>query len=76
MTLETVRKAIAALGIPEEEIAPAARLRGELELDSTELVEVSLELKRQLGVEVTLELADDMTVADVARTVDEAIAAG
>jgi acyl carrier protein len=76
MTLETVRKAIAALGIPEEEITPAARLRGELELDSTELVEVSLELKRQLGVEVTLELADDMTVADVTRTVDEAIAAG
>lgn len=76
MTIETVRKAIAGLGIPEEQITPAARLRGELELDSTELVEVSLELKRQLGVEVTLELADDMTVADVARTVDEAIAAG
>ncbi|MGV4924098.1 acyl carrier protein [Streptomyces sp. BHT-5-2] len=67
-----VRGAISALGFEDDQILPEARLRGDLELDSTELVEVSLQLQRDLGIEVKLELADDLTIADVCRIVEEA----
>ncbi|UNS99084.1 phosphopantetheine-binding protein [Streptomyces tubbatahanensis] len=70
--LDTVRKALTALGIPEETVTATARLRGDLELDSTELVEVSLEIQRSTGKEVKLELADDLTVSDVCELVDKA----
>ncbi|MFH8404382.1 acyl carrier protein [Streptomyces sp. NPDC018019] len=67
-----VHRAICALGFESEQVEPGTRLLGDLELDSTELVEVSLQLQRDLGIEVKLELADDLTVADACRLVEEA----
>jgi acyl carrier protein len=75
MVLETLREIIADLGIEPEEVTPDAHLRGDLELDSTETVEISLELKRRLGAEVKLELKEDPTIADVCALVDEALTA-
>jgi len=62
------------MGIEEEKIAPTASLRNDLKLDSTETVDVSLELKRRLGVDVKLESKQELTVDDVCRLIDTAAA--
>jgi acyl carrier protein len=69
-----VARAITAVGIDPEDISPERHLRSEFELDSTDLVEISLEIKRALGVEIELDLDDDPTVADVCDLVTEAAA--
>ncbi|GAA3431863.1 phosphopantetheine-binding protein [Kutzneria kofuensis] len=74
ITDEVVR-AIAAIGIAADDITSAARLRSDLELDSTELVEITLELKRTLGVDIDLELDADPSVADVCALVGKAAGA-
>ena len=45
---------LAELGIDASAIHPDVRLREDLELDSTEMVQVSLDLTRRLGVRVRL----------------------
>ena len=47
------------LGIPEELIQPDALLHRDLQLDSTETIEISLALKRRLGLKVKLETRQD-----------------
>jgi acyl carrier protein len=62
---ETLTVALAELGIGADQVQPGARLRDDLELDSTEIVQVSLELTRHLGVKVKLEDAADLTLSEV-----------
>jgi acyl carrier protein len=71
------------LGVEPEAISDTATLGGELELDSTDAVEVSLGLKRrfQVEVEVKVEVKGDHTVGDLRTAVltgraAQAIAAG
>ncbi|MGF2037467.1 MAG: acyl carrier protein [Nostoc sp. CmiVER01] len=71
--METINKILTDLGITEELLYPDALLRKDLQLDSTETVEVSLELKRQLGVSVKLEGRQDMTLAQFCYMVQAAI---
>ena len=70
----TLRSILFELGIPEDDLRDDATLRGDLELDSTEAVEVTLELKRRLGVAVKLESDADLTLRQVCRLVEEAAA--
>ncbi|NES95896.1 MAG: acyl carrier protein [Desertifilum sp. SIO1I2] len=61
------------LGIPKEDLHEQTLLHQDLQLDSTEIVELSLELKRQFGVRVKLETRQDMTLAQVCQRIETAI---
>ena len=68
MTSDQVASALAGslagLGIEREAIRPDARLHEDLGLDSMEMVQVSLDLSRRLGVRVRLEHRDNGTFLD------------
>ncbi|MBE9170523.1 acyl carrier protein [Pleurocapsales cyanobacterium LEGE 06147] len=61
------------LGIFEELIRPNALIHRDLQLDSTEIVEVSLALKRKLGIKVKLETRQDKTLAEICTLIESAI---
>ena len=61
------------LGIPQELITPNSFIYGDLQLDSTEIVEVSLALKRKLGIKVKLETRQDKTLAEICTLIRLAI---
>ena len=71
--MDALKAILIDLGIPEELIHQDALLREDLQLDSTETVEISLALKRQLGVSVKLEGRQDITLAQVCNRVELAI---
>ncbi|MFD2416912.1 acyl carrier protein [Amycolatopsis pigmentata] len=60
------------LGVDRGEIEPAVPIREALGLDSTEIVELRLEIKERLGVEVDLTRQADFTVAELGDLVDAA----
>ena len=59
-------------GIDEGAITPSASLRKDLKLDSTETVDIALEVKRRLGVEVKLESKKELTFSDVCALIENA----
>jgi len=75
MSREILRKILVELGIDEERIVDGARLFSDLQIDSTEAVEVSLSLKKACGVNVKLDGASDLRIADLCAVVDQALAA-
>ena len=75
MVMDTLKDILVELGIPEESITEGALLRKDLQLDSTETVEISLGLKRRLGVNVKIESRQDTTLGQVSEMVNQAMAA-
>jgi len=73
--MDTLKAILADLGIPEESLHQDALLRQDLQLDSTETVEISLGLKRKLGVSVKLEGRQDITLAQVCNLIEAAMLA-
>jgi acyl carrier protein len=73
--MDTLKAILTELGIPEELIQPNTLLHQELQLDSTETVEVALRLKRRLGVNVKLETRQDLTLAQVCNLIETAMLA-
>jgi acyl carrier protein len=71
--MDTLKAILTDLGIPEELIHQDALLREDLQLDSTETVELALALKRLLGVSVKLEGRQDITLAQLGNKVEAAI---
>lgn len=70
-TFDAVREILVeGLGIEEEQVTQEAHLQEDLELDSTDTVEIALQLKKRLGVDVKLQLRDDPTVAQLCEQVD------
>lgn len=65
MIHDAVVEILVELGIEPERIADDARLQDDLELDSTEKVQIELELKRRFGINVKLESGEDLTVGRV-----------
>ena len=61
--MHTLQAILTDLGIPKELLHPDAKIHQDLQLDSTEIVEISLGLKRRLGVSMKLESREDMTLA-------------
>ncbi|MGL4618106.1 acyl carrier protein [Chroococcidiopsis sp.] len=61
------------LGIPAELIHPNALLHRDLQLDSTETIEISLALKRRLGIKVKLETRQDKSLAEVCTLIESAM---
>ncbi|MFM2313201.1 MAG: hypothetical protein RLZZ04_2477 [Cyanobacteriota bacterium] len=62
------------LGFSAEELTPTASIRQDLQLDSTETVDISLGLKRRLGINIKLESRQDMTLAEVSQKIAQAVA--
>lgn len=73
--MDTLKAVIAELGIPKESLDDDTLLHKDLQLDSTEIVEIALGLKRQLGISVKLEGRQDMTLAQVCNQVEAALLA-
>ena len=61
----SLKAILVELGIPPELLRKEARLYQDLKLDSTEIVEISLGLKRKLGISLKLESRQDLTLAQV-----------
>lgn len=62
------------LGFSAEELTDTASIRQDLQLDSTETVDISLGLKRRLGINIKLESRQDMTLAEVSEKIAQAVA--
>jgi len=69
---DTLKDILKNLGISEELLHDDALLHRDLQLDSTEIVEISLALKRRLGVAVKLETRQDKTLAEVSQAIADA----
>jgi len=66
---EALAGSLAELGIDASAIKPEVRLREDLELDSTEMVQVSLDLTRRLGVRVRLDARENGTFREACEAV-------
>jgi acyl carrier protein len=62
---KAITEILCELGVDPDAISDTATLGDELELDSTDAVEVSLRLKRRFHVEVKVQVKGDHTVGDV-----------
>jgi acyl carrier protein len=71
--MNTLKKILTDLGIPEESLHQDTLLSKNLQLDSVETIEIALALKRKLGVSVKLEAWQDMTLAQVCNMLEEAM---
>lgn len=72
-TMSTLRVILTDLGIPEKLICKDSLLHKDLQLDSTETVEISLALKRKLGVNVKLETRQDKTLSEICNMIKAAV---
>jgi acyl carrier protein len=63
--MDTLKAILVDLGIPEASLCENTLLYGHLKLDSIEAVQLSLQLKRQLGIELKLGTRQDMTLAQI-----------
>lgn len=63
--METLKAILVDLGIPPTSLAEETLLYGHLRLDSVETVRLSLELKRQLGIDLKLGTRQDITLAQI-----------
>lgn len=67
--LEVVTDLLVKLGVEPELVTGTAVLGRDLELDSTDAVEVALELKRRFGVTVKVQVKGSETVEDLTELV-------
>ncbi|MBE9170030.1 acyl carrier protein [Pleurocapsales cyanobacterium LEGE 06147] len=72
-SMNTLKEILRELGISPEFIQPNSLLYQDLQLDSTEIVEISLALKRKLGIKVKLETRQDKTLAEVCSLIESAM---
>lgn len=69
-----LKEVLIELGFADEELTDTASIRQDLQLDSTETVDISLGLKRRLGINIKLESRQDMTLAQISDQIQIAIA--
>jgi acyl carrier protein len=72
-TMDTLKQVLADLGIPVESLRENTLLRRDLQLDSTEIVEMALGLKRRLKVNTKIENQQDKTLADICESIAKAM---
>jgi acyl carrier protein len=63
--MDTLKEILVTLGIPEEIIQEDTLLHEHLGLDSVETVQLSLELKRRLSIDLKLGTRQDITLAEI-----------
>lgn len=71
--MNNLRTILKDLGIPEELIKPDSYLYRDLQLDSLEIVEISLKIKREMGIKVKLETRQDKTLNEVCSLIESTI---
>jgi acyl carrier protein len=72
MVMDVLKDILLELGISKELITDEALIYKDLQLDSTETVEVSLGLKRRLGVNIKFESRQDITISNICGMVNQA----
>ena len=75
MVMDTLKDILIEMGISEDLLTADALLKKDLQLDSTETVEISLALKRRLGVNVKIESRKDTTLAQLCEMINQATTA-
>ncbi|MEC4892957.1 MAG: acyl carrier protein [Oscillatoria sp. PMC 1051.18] len=70
--MDTLKAILTELGIPKDLLHQDTLLRQDLQLDSTETVEIALSLKRKLGVSIKLGGRQDLTLAQLCQQVETA----
>lgn len=70
---EALTAILSELGVEPDAIADSATLGADLELDSTDAVEIGLELKRRFNVTVKVQVKGSETVSDLTKLVLEEI---
>lgn len=66
-----IQDALVQLGVSREEITPAASLRDDLSIDSTEQIELIIALEQQIGTELDEKQVKSVrTVAELVSVVD------
>jgi acyl carrier protein len=69
---DAILDALVELGISAQ-IANETRLQSDLELDSTETVQLSLEMKRRFNVDIKLDTGQDLSVREVCELIEQAL---
>ena len=67
---ESVRTLLLELGVAEDDITKAARLSDDLALDSTEMVELNVYIKREFGFQLPAKFHKTNTVGDLVAFVE------
>lgn len=62
---EVIRQVLLDLGIEEDKIVNQAHIRNDLGLDSTELVDITLAVKKEFDVAVKFQSSEDPTLEEV-----------
>jgi len=70
---QALAEILSELGVEQEAIDDSAVLGADLELDSTDAVEIGLELKRRFSVSVKVQVKGSETLGDLAKLVVEEI---
>ena len=73
---EALTAILLELGVEAEAISDSAILGADLELDSTDAVEIGLELKRRFNVTVKVQVKGSETVGDLTKLVVEELDQG
>ncbi|TVP65622.1 MAG: acyl carrier protein [Nodularia sp. (in: Bacteria)] len=73
--MNTLKAILNDLGIPEDLLHQSSLLHKDLQIDSTETVEISLALKRKLGINMKLETRTDKTLIEVCQMIEAAMSA-
>jgi acyl carrier protein len=69
----SLKEILLDLGFSEDELTENTLIRKDLQLDSTETVDISLGIKRRIGASIKLESRQDQTLAQVSELIDRAI---
>lgn len=67
--MDALKEILVELGIEQDAISEGALLKGNLSLDSTEMVQISLDIRKRFGVDVAFESREDVTVGQVCELV-------
>jgi acyl carrier protein len=70
MITEIITNVLSNLGIDTSAVSETTLLKEDLQLDSTETVQISLELKRRLGVSIKLESRRDISIGQICEMVN------
>ena len=70
MIADSLIELIVSLGVPEDQITGDSYLFKDLALDSTEAVQLSLDLKRKFSVDVKMTSREDKTVREYAQLIE------
>jgi acyl carrier protein len=68
--ITVISKSLQELGITASDIKPSARVQSDLRLDSTEAVQIALDLKKAFDLSIKLDFLNDPTLADLAKVVE------